>query len=193
MRISARVHRCRRVLLFTLSLLAGRSESTFAQDRSSQSEDLLPSVQLGIAASGLLSSRAYGLGVNVSIAGKRPFAFEIEVDATSLGRKERYVDELRWLYFWEVKQTLKRRDKVGSDLFVTYGTAGYIETTSPDARQFGSAFSAPFSPLGGFGGEYHFAKYAAIRVDAQVIWLLGIAVQPRLSGGVSIPIGGRGR
>ena len=165
--------------------------SANAQDRTPAVEKPFPNVEIGAAASGL-PGWAYGPGVRVSVARKQPFAFELGVDWTDLGRDERYVDQMMWFYFWQVKQVLAAPAS-GPRFFVTYGTAGWAERTSErfgaDTR-FKAAFIPPLFPLLGFGGQHVLAKYAAVRVEAQLIVLWGeVPVTGRLSGGVSIPIG----
>jgi hypothetical protein len=163
-------------LAVVLSLTSAVSAD--AQD-STAPENPTPTVEIGIGASGLPAVGIYGPGVRVSIARKQPFAFELGMDWTDLGRKERYVDQIIGFYFWQVKHVLNTRDKAGPRLFATYGTAGWFERVPP------------LFPVIGFGGQQVIAKHAAVRVEAQLIVLWGeVPVTGRLSGGVSIPIGG---
>jgi hypothetical protein len=174
-------------LVFSLARSAG------AQDRSSGGEPA-PKVEFGVVTSGFLPpAHTYGLGTRVSIARKRPFTFEAGIDWMELGRKERYVDQVMWFYFWQVKQALATHEQAGPRFFVTYGTAGWVERTGDGAGpnpRFTPGFIPPLAPLLGFGGEHVVATHAAVRVEAQLVWLLGTLVQPRFSGGVSVPIGG---
>jgi hypothetical protein len=117
---------------------------------------------------------------------------ELGIDWTELGRKERYVDQLISFYFWQVKQTLATHQEAGPRFFVTYGTAGFAERTSEGVganTRFKPAFIPPLFPVLGFGAQHVVARYAAVRVDAQLIVLWGeVPVTGRLSAGVSIPI-----
>ena len=172
------------VLVLSLARSAG------AQDRSAAVEAPSPKVEFGAVTSGFLPpAHTYGLGVRVSKTIDDRFSFEAELDWMELGRKWRFPDQVIWLYFWQVKQALATHGS-GPRFFVTYGTAGWVERTSHDGKRFDSGFIPPLAPMLGFGGDHVVAKHAAVRVDAQLVWLLGTLVQPRFSGGVSIPIGG---
>lgn len=184
-------HPCRRPLPLAalLLLLRGPAASAHAQDSSAAVETPSLKVEVGAAVSDFMpTAGTFPVGVRVSLARKQPFTFEVAIDWRDLGRKKRYVDQMTWFYFWQVKQELATQDEAGPRFFVTYGAAGGAIRAS-DANGFSSAFMPPVFPLLGFGGQHVVAKYAAVRVDGQV-WLLGKWVKPRFSGSVSVPIGG---
>lgn len=107
--------------MFVLSVaLTAAAQSDPAVERHS------PSVEVGAAASGWPGRGTDGVGARVSLARKQPFVFELGVDWRDLGRKERYVDQAMWSYFWQVKQTLATQEEAGPSLFVTYGTVGWV-------------------------------------------------------------------
>jgi hypothetical protein len=173
------------VLVFLISIA-----SADAQDTSPTSEKSSPSVELGAAiSSGFPSVIGPGLRVTRGKGGR--FSVEGGLDWTDALNKEHYADQLVWFFFWQVKQTLWS-DGTSSRLFATYGTAGWIERQRVPPGRLRLMTIPPILPIVGICRQQVVAKYVAIRIDGQlVIWPFerGIAL-PRISAGVSVPIGG---
>jgi hypothetical protein len=132
-----------------------------------------------------------GLGLRVTGGNGGRFSIEGELDWTDALTAQHYADQMVWFFFWQVKQTLWS-DGTSSSLFATYGTAGWIERQSVPPGRLDSLLIPPILPIVGTGWQQLVAKYIALRVDGQLLlWPFesGFAV-PRISGGVSVPIGG---
>jgi hypothetical protein len=162
-----------------------------------------PTLEVGATTSGFRPHLTYGLGVRVGKPIGQRFAFEVEFDWMDLNRTRRLSDQLSWFYFLQARQSLAGRNRKQPALFLTYGTAGWIERSSakreitlPDGRRVGiphfrAYLMPPIFPIVGLGGQRVISRYAAVRVDAQLLLLYG-GLRPatgRFSAGVSIPIG----
>ena len=76
---------------------------------------------------------------------------------------------------------------------MSYGTLGWIERAQRpgDREHFQGYLILPFLPLVSVGGQRVLGSRAAIRADLQfIIWPFETGpVNPRVTGGVSIPLG----
>jgi hypothetical protein len=132
------------------------------------------------------------MGVRTTIHGNGRTALELQLDWSDVLRDQRYVDQQTWFYSWQARHSFAHREP-RSALFFSYGTLGWVqreqEYGNPDG--FNSAVILPFLPLVGLGGQRVLGAHAAIRGDVQfLLWPFETgAVHPRLSGGVTIPLG----
>jgi len=176
-----------------LMMLLTSSVSAGAQETGTTAESSALTVEIAVMGSAFPALGIYAPGARVTIARRTPFAFELGIDWTDVARRERYVDQLMWFYFWQVKQSFAAQAETGPRFFVTYGTAGWVERSGEGAganRRFKPALIPPLFPTFGAGGQAVIGKYAAVRVEAQLVVLWGeVPVTGRLSGGVSIPLG----
>jgi hypothetical protein len=172
------------VLVFLASIAPAH-----AQDIGPARENWSPGVEIGAAITSGFPS-AVGLGLRVTRASRR-FSVEGGLDWTDALNKQHYADQLVWFFFWQVKQTLWS-DGTSTRLFATYGTAGWIERQRVPPGRLRLVVIPPILPIVGIGWQRVVAKYVVIRVDGQLaFWPFegGIAV-PRISAGMSVPIGG---
>lgn len=182
----------RRALLIrrlVVLLLLTSTTSTYAQDTAPNRSS---NVEIGAAISSVFPSP---IGFGLRVTGGRGGRFSIEggIDWTDALNSRHYADQLVWFYFWQMKQTLWSDGASG--LFATYGTAGWIERQSVPPGRLRLLPVPPFLPMVGISAQKAVAEYIAVRVDGQLlVWPFesGIAV-PRISAGVSIPIGGYAR
>jgi hypothetical protein len=178
-----------------LSLLLSSVGSANAQDSPPIAEKPSPKVEIGAAISGLLfPSGLAGVGLRISGGNGGRFSVEGAVDWTDAFQTYRDSEQVIWLFFWQVNQTLWS-GRNSSRLFVTYGTAGFTGRTFVAPGRLDSWFLPPILPIVGIGGEHVLAKYMAIRGDGQLLVgpFEGGAGVPRISVGVSIPIRGYAR
>ena|SRR5687767_5450099 len=170
-------------------LLLTSSASADAQDTHPNRS---PNVEIGAAISSVFPSPV-GLGLRVTGGRGGRFSVEGGLDWTDAQNTRHYADQLVWFYFWQMKQTLWSDGASG--LFATYGSAGWIERQSVAPGRLRLLPIPPFLPIVGMSAQKVVAKYIAIRGDGQLlVWPFesGIAV-PRISAGVSVPIGGYAR
>jgi hypothetical protein len=103
----------------------------------------------------------------------------------------RMSEQVIWFFFWQVKQILWS-EGTSSSLFATYGTAGLTGRTPVSPSRLDTWLLPPILPIVGIGWQQVVAKYMAIRGDGQLVIgpFEGGNLVPRISVGVSIPIGG---
>jgi hypothetical protein len=94
-------------------------------------------------------------------------------------------DETFGFYGAQYRRRLARLNAGRSEPFFTCGAIGIFYRERGD-----SMVTPPVFALAGFGFEQRVAHRLALRFDAQGIFLLVIPVGVRITGGVSIPIGG---
>ena len=151
-----------------------------------------PRVEFGFVASAFPGAANLALGIRTTIYGTGRTAFELQLDWADLLRDRHYVDQQTWFYSWQVKHTFAQRHP-RSFAFVSYGTLGWIERAQRpgDQERFQAYMLLPFLPLVSVGGQRVSGARAAIRGDVQfIIWPFETgSVHPRVTGGVSIPLG----
>jgi hypothetical protein len=151
-----------------------------------------PRVEFGVVASTFLGARNLTVGIRTTIYGTGPTAFELQLDWADLLRDRHYVDQQIWFYSWQVKHSFAQRGP-RSFALVSYGTLGWSERAQRrgDQDHFQSYLLLPILPLVGVGGQRVIGTRAAIRGDLQfIIWPFETGpVHPRVTGGVSIPLG----
>jgi hypothetical protein len=151
-----------------------------------------PRVEIGLVTSTFPGASNMALGIRMTIHGNGRTALEFQVDWSDLLTKAHYVDQQTWFYSWQVRHSFAHRDP-RSALFVSYGTLGWAERTQQPGTDdhFTSFVLLPFIPLVGIGGQRVIGAHAAIRGDLQfMIWPFESgAIHPRLSAGVTVPIG----
>src|SRR3989304_5689718 len=81
-----------------------------------------PPLEVGAVVSRFPGDGPVGLGLRLTVAGRGRVAFEAAADWTELVRAQRYVDQVMWFYYWQVKHTVW--SEANSTIFATYGTAG---------------------------------------------------------------------
>ena len=129
-----------------------------------------------------------GVGVRVTQAKSDRFSLEFELDAT---RSRPQDDQVIWFYSLQLNHLFGPSRRTGSRIYASYGLAGLVvRTYSPRGHR--SGLIPPIYPIVGLGWQRAISRYAAFRVDAQLMFPYGeaVGITPRLSGGVSIPIGG---
>jgi hypothetical protein len=197
-----RTHSIRSVGPLALVLLVGWVTVAAAQDH----EPTVPKIEIGGHLMGILWGPYYspGVGMRLTTALGRRAAFEVEVDSTGASREVPHADEVRWIY------ALQTRIMLGSvgrtTVFATFGGSGWADRKSREAEQivqpdgtivrrmrWKTSFAPPVLPTVGIGARHVVARYAAVRVDAQVM-IGGFGdlrpVTGRLAAGVSVPLGG---
>ncbi len=127
-------------------------------------------VGVHVTAVRLQSVTFLGPGARLTLPVRPRLAFEVGLDP-DVGRKGLYVVQFR--------QTLARRESMKA--FATYGMGSFSGVALPDF------------PTVGLGWQFEAAKYAALRVDGQL--LFGVRSDAtrgitRLSAGVAIPMRG---
>jgi hypothetical protein len=175
----------RLVVLLLLTSIASADAQDTHPNRS-------PNMEIGAAISSVFPSPV-GLGLRVTGARGGRFSVEGGIDWTDALNTRHYADQLVWFFFWQIKQTLWSDG--ASSVFATYGSAGWIEWQSVPPGRLRLLPIPPFVPIVGISAQKVVAEFIAIRVDGQLlVWPFesGIAV-PRISAGVSVPIGGYAR
>ena len=182
-----------------------------AQDTSAGLAVAVPRVEFGANAGGLLAG-GEGLftpGVRVGVALNRRFAIESGFDSLEFDRSS-YGNSWTSMYFAHVKQTIRAGTERMPSIFATYGGAGILYHSHFNGQTFNTSdgrvytspersntdVSRPFIASAGIGMQQVIAKYAAVRVEAQLMVVpeyLGAGASAfggRVSAGVSVPIGG---
>jgi hypothetical protein len=166
----------RRVVLgFTVCMMVLgplSSQPLGAQGHDATGAQASEGVEVGVQVSAVRAGSAtfLGPGARLTIPVKGRLAFEVGLDP-KVGRNG--------LYFVQARQTLARSR--GMKGFATFGAGSFSGAALPDF------------PSVGLGWQFDAAKYAALRVDGQL--LLGVRadatrVITRLSAGVAIPMRG---
>ena len=147
------------------------------------------SVELTPTVSGFPGGSILGLGLRVTAGKGGRASVEGGLDWTDALNTEHYADQMTWFFFWQVKHTVWT-DGTSSRLFATYGTAGWIERQSVPPGRLEPAIIPPILPIVGAGWQRVVGRYAAIRIDGQLLIgpFEGANALPRVSGGVTIPI-----
>ena len=171
-----------------LLILMSSTVSTDAQESPAPGENPSPKIEIGAQLMHFVRSGPVGAGVRVTQAKGDRFSLEFELDAT---RSRPQDDQISWFYSLQLKQLFGVSRRTGSGIFASYGLAGLVvRTYSP--RGYRSGLIPPIYPIVGLGWQHALSRYAALRVDAQLMfpYAEAVGIAPRFSGGVSIPIGG---
>jgi hypothetical protein len=168
------------VVLFLASAV-----SADAQDNRPIGGNPPPNVEIGTVISGLFTSGSLlGLGLRVTGGNGGRFSVEGGLDWTDALNTHYDSEQVIWFFFWQVKQTLWS-DGTSSSLFATYGTAGFTGRTTVSPGHLDTWLLPPILPMVGIGWQQ-------VVGDGQLVvgpFEGGNAV-PRITVGVSIPIGG---
>ena len=132
--------------------------------------------------------RIFGVGMRAT-AGNARRAFEVGIEWTDALNHEHYADQMTWFYFWQMKHS-QSFERESSRLFLTYGSAGWVERQRVPPGRLRSTIVPPILPMVGFGWQRTVVNDVSIRIDGQLlIWPFGgLLVMPRVNAGVSIPI-----
>lgn len=129
-----------------------------------------------------------GLGARVTVRTSPRSAFEVGLDWTDALHRERWADQIMWLYFWQMKHTIwaDRRTSV----FATYGTSGWIQRQSVPPGRLKPAVVPPFLPVLGLSSQHVMSSRVAIRLDGQIlIWPFESGTLfARVGAGVTVPV-----
>jgi hypothetical protein len=168
-------------------LLLGSMVSAEAQEGGTTRENQSPKVEIGVQLMHFVRSGPVGAGVRVNQAKRDRFRLEFELDAT---RSRPQDDQISWFYSLQLNQLFGASRQTGSGIFASYGLAGLVVRTH-SSRGHRSTLIPPIYPIVGVGWQHAISRYAALRVDAKLMFPFAevVSITPRFSGGVSIPIG----
>jgi hypothetical protein len=193
----------RRIIL-TIAVVAVGADVVAAAD------DRRPPIELGIGISAVMPFEIGDLGGirEVPAADLRvtlPFSPRFSLESVvTMGRKaDKWVEQFEGAYTVQVKQRLVRATTRGFHPFVTYGATGYFErgrrhgftfiqqdgspATYP-GRSFGSVIPPVLATVGA-GVQQELGRRIALRVEGQLLTLLWIPLDTRVSASASIPLG----
>lgn len=176
------------VTALSMLYLASNAEG---QDRPTPDQRVRPPIEIGAIASGFVGDNAFGVGLRVAVPTNERFAFEFGIDWRDLGRRQREPDQLPWVYFVGGRQLLASIPNRRSSVFVLYGVTGWADR-SMTMSGLSTSFYPPLLPTGGVAWQVQMGQRAALRGDAQLIWLFSDDLPPaiaRIVVGVSIPVG----
>lgn len=146
-----------------------------------------------VAVSSAPGTELVGLGARVSVKTGHRSAFELGADWTDALHEQHWADQIVWFYFWQMKHQIWT-DR-STSIFATYGTAGWVERQSVPPGRLRAALVPPFLPLVGVSAQRAAATSVAVRFDGQIlIWPFESGTLfPRISVGVTVPLGRRNR
>jgi hypothetical protein len=167
-------------------LLTSTAWSAMAQPADS-SHPSPASVELTPAISLFPGNRILGLGMRVAGGNGRRFV-EGGVDWTDALNSKHFADQITWFYFWQMKHTLTTNET--SRVFVSYGTAGWLERQTVPPGRLKSSIVPPILPSVGLGWQSTAGKHVSLRIDGQVLFwpFEGAFAIPHVNIGVVFPI-----
>ena len=189
--------------------ITGLPVSVHAQNTASRPSTggSMPRVEVGGSVSGILfpggGTLAPGVRLGVNLTPR--WAIEGSVDSMRFQFDDRASD-ISWLYFLQVKHTIKPGAKSGDGIFLTYGGAGGFSYHKWKAQEIplggGRTLIAqeatrwelnwPLYPTVGAGLQRRLASWAAFRADALLLADPSGGFAARFTGGITIPVGGFG-